>query len=113
MQLTTILTFASAGVAAAAPASTAALPTQNVILRTAHATNPRHNGLYLDSYHTGAGAADAVFTTNKTVARVGSLNATDTSFEFEDAYGHLNLALSANGTCLISYPLIDAAATAS
>lgn len=100
MQLTNLLPLLLPTLALAAPTTTTAPqpPTQNITLRTSHATHPRHNNLYLSSYHTGAGEADAVFQNTSLNARVGSLNATDGTFVFSSGYEHLNPLLTVNGT---------------
>lgn len=45
-------------------------------LKTSNATNNAHNGLYVYSYHTGAGLSDAVLSRNASIAPSFYLNGT-------------------------------------
>lgn len=51
-------------------------------LKTAHASNPAHNDLYVYGYHTGAGFNDAVLDSNADKAGKAILNGSNVQFDF-------------------------------
>jgi hypothetical protein len=55
-------------------------------LRTADASNEKHNDLYVYAYHTGAGFNDAVLTSDEDTASTAFLNGTYTQFDFETPF---------------------------
>ena len=55
-------------------------------LKTADASNEKHNDLYVYAYHTGAGFNDAVLTPDKDTASTAFLNGTYTQFDLKTPF---------------------------
>jgi microcompartment protein CcmK/EutM len=55
-------------------------------LKTADASNEKHNNLYVYAYHTGAGFNDAVLTSDVNTASTAFLNGTYTQFDLKTPF---------------------------
>lgn len=86
MKLLSTLTLLVSAVAANPMFHTTRQVTKTFHLKTADASNEKHNDLYVFAYHTGAGFNDAVLTSDVDAASTAFLNGTHTQFDLKTSF---------------------------